>query len=137
MTGYGGDHVRDNVPGPRDLQTALAGGYPPDAYVANTTAGVQQIVTTCPSGVWRVVLHCAVFPADGGCACITVTRAGVAYYISFGFGLVAGQRWTTMLNRPLALVPGEVLAGQSASAVNLARTTVAYVDVPIPPGEPL
>lgn len=139
MTGYGGVHERDDVPGSRDLETAVACAFPPTLApfaVAVTLGAPVDVLAAVPSGVWRVVQHAAIILASANVngAWIGVRRGGVVTPIA-GAGAFATSYITT-LTHPITLQPGDALC----VGVNLGGPTtltggVAYVDVPIPPGE--
>lgn len=122
----------------RDLEIALAGGYPPEYApfaVAVTLGTPVNVLPATPSGVWRVVLHFAIVLASAntnGAWCGIRHNAAVC-------PIAGANAWATTyqttLPRPILLQPGDA----PCVAVNVGGPTtvtggIAYIDVPIPPG---
>jgi len=138
--------VQDMVrPTFKDLPLVMLGAYPPDGYAAVLGAAATPTeITTCPAGVWRVVLFAVGYPelatTAGAFVTLRVRRNGVKYTLgctvqartdaAYAYGQCAN------LYRPVTLRPGDTLIAEDENAKAGLKVDgyAAWVDVDIPSG---
>ena len=126
------------------LASVLAGGYPPEygPTVQGATNVTPLVMTTCPSGVWRVVIRASAEWVSGAAQAntiIQVLRGGVYYTVNTPDNPINSALYKTcsQMDTPLTLRPGDSLTCRDIlTGANISRGCCAYVDVPIPEGEP-
>jgi len=131
----------------RRLALVLQGGYPPTYETIPALGAAGPItLTTCPSGVWRVVLFASGYPTlatvAGAWVTLRVLRGGVEHTIaSTGTRVTVAYVYAVLspLRSPLILQPGDTLLARDENAVAAVRLqgSCAYVDVPIPSNDGL
>jgi len=118
----------------RRLALVLQGGYPPELVFITAAAG-PNLITTCPSNVWRVVLFACGRPAAANQVLVLqIRRAGTYYTCAVGKAYTVGAAVSTnvSLARPIILMPNDSLYSRDIAAAGNVESTCGYVDVPIP-----
>lgn len=134
----------DSDPYSRNIETALMGGYPL-TYVTVTTpaGGTITTVTTCPTGIWRVITHAEGIPNAAGVNGIVpvlyIRSLGADYHIATGLQRPAALNGTNQfasLRFPVVLTSGQSLmvADLNANAGQTVIASAGYIDVPIHTG---